>query len=454
MAVSKLWVVRQKLSQVINYVANKEKTDSKLFTDKDFSSLKDVLSYAKNETKTDYEYYCDGINCNVNIAREQFITVKEQFGKTDGIQAYHGYLSFNQNELTPQLCQTIGMEFAKRMWGDKFQVVVTTHLNTAHLHCHFVINSVSFIDGKRLQGNQKRWFYFRHIADAICKEYNLSTVKEPNLSKDSRYLTMKELAGMPTRYSIVKESIDDALCHCTNINQFKYALSQMGYTYQFSSNRKYWTITPKGYKKPIRLKNLGEQYTNEAILNRLKENSLKWNEIKPFKQQTVVFRQYKLQTRKDKIKKVGGIYGIYLYYCYKLGKLPKYKNQKNSRLHYLLKEELLNIEKISDEVRLMGREKISTLHQLFSYKEKVILQINTLILQRDDLRIKARKKVSENELSQIKSEISKISEELKFLRNEVVMCDRIEKRSDVIKENLNIIETEEQKQKLKEDKIR
>ena len=33
---------------------------------------------------------------------------------------------------------------AKELWGDRFQMVVTTHLNTEHIHNHFVINSVSF----------------------------------------------------------------------------------------------------------------------------------------------------------------------------------------------------------------------------------------------------------------------------------------------------------------------
>lgn len=130
-----------------------------------------MLAYAKDEEKTEHEFFCDGINCNVAMARDQFITVKEQFGKTDGIQAYHGYLSFKENEVTPEQAQQIGMEFARKMWGKRFQVVVTTHLNTKHLHCHFVINSVSFADGKRLKDKEKSWYYFRHIADEICLEH-------------------------------------------------------------------------------------------------------------------------------------------------------------------------------------------------------------------------------------------------------------------------------------------
>lgn len=134
----------------------------------------------KGRRKTEREFYVDGINCNPSTARDQFVTVKEQFDKEDGIQAYHGYLSFkDEPNINPNLAQKIGMEFAKRVWGDRFQVVVTTHLNTKHLHCHFVVNSVSFVDGKRMANNEKHWRYFRHIADELCRQYQLDVIENP-----------------------------------------------------------------------------------------------------------------------------------------------------------------------------------------------------------------------------------------------------------------------------------
>ena len=112
MAVTKLWKVSVRLGQVLDYTTNPEKTANPEYSPEDYQALKDVLAYAKDEEKTEHEFFCDGINCNVAMARDQFITVKEQFGKTDGIQAYHGYLSFKENEVTPEQAQQIGMEFA------------------------------------------------------------------------------------------------------------------------------------------------------------------------------------------------------------------------------------------------------------------------------------------------------------------------------------------------------
>ena len=451
MAVSKLWQVRERLGQVLDYATNPEKTDSRLFTESDYQALKDVLAYAKNETKTDHEYFCDGINCNVAIARTQFITVKEQYGKTDGVQAYHGYLSFPEKEVSPELCQEIGMEFARRTWGKRFQVVVTTHLNTKHLHCHFVVNSVSFVDGKKLDDEEKAWFCFRHTVDDLCKEYNLSWIDTPNRSKQSEYLTMKEKAGMPTRYSVVKEAIDYAIAHSRTKKEFEYALKEMGYFYNLSPSRKYWTVTPKGYNKPIRLKNLGEDYTNARIEERLRANR-DLIDIQPFQRQTYRPRQYRLPTRKDKIKKVGGIYGLYLHYCYRLGYLPKYKKQNNARLHYLLKEDLMKLDQITDEVRLLGKHHIVTAEQLFSYKTSVEEKIETLTADRTHLRKKIRTKIDDVELSKAKEEISSITEELGTLRKEVRLCDGIAERSKVMEKNLEQIQTEEQKIQRKENR--
>ena len=229
MAVTKLWSVKSNLKQVIDYAVNPEKTAADVYTEEQYQALADVLSYAKDEEKTERELYVDAINCNVATARDQFITVKEQYQKTEGIQAYHGYLSFKEQNITPELAQKIGMEFANEIWGNRFQVVVTTHLNTTHLHCHFVVNSVSFVDGKRLWGEEKAWFKFRTVADRICEKYGLYYNPKPNRSKQSSYYYKQEQAGMPTRYTMVREAIDEAIAHSTNLRSFDYALTQMGY---------------------------------------------------------------------------------------------------------------------------------------------------------------------------------------------------------------------------------
>ena len=157
-----------------------------------------------------------------------------------------------------------------------------------------------------------------------------------------------------------------------------------------------------------------------------------------------------MPTREHKIKKVGGLYGLYLHYCYKLGYLPKYKKQNTARLHYLLKEDLLKLDKITQETRLLGRENISTDEQLFSYKESVLSQIKSLTDDRTHLRKQLRRNLSDNELSNVKEQITAITSKLWTLRKEVGLCDDIAERSKVIEANLETVRAYEEKQERKE----
>lgn len=311
MAVSKLWPVTVRLATVLDYASNPEKTtkSKSKYSNADYQALRDVVAYAKDGEKTERELFCEGIHCNPQTAREQFITVKEQFDKPDGIQAYHGYLSFEETDITPELAQQVGMAFAERMWGDRFQVLVTTHLNTEHLHCHFVVNSVSFRDGKRLQNKEKAWWYFRHIADEVCLEHGLSVVQNPEAYQSPRILTQKDKAGMPTRYNLARTALDEAIAMSHNLRQLEYHLSEMGYTLGSNPKRKYWTIRGKGDERPIRLHRLGEEYTKERITQRLIENRDNID-FEPFQPKTYRPKQYRLRTRSDRIGKVGGLYGL------------------------------------------------------------------------------------------------------------------------------------------------
>ena len=452
MAVSKIWKVTVRLAQVIDYALNPEKTAADNYTPEQYQALADVLQYAKDEEKTEREFFVDGINCNPSTARDQFVTVKEQFGKPDGIQAYHGYLSFKEQNISPELAQKIGMEFAQTVWGKRFQVVVTTHLNTKHLHCHFVVNSVSFVDGKRLANEEKAWFKFRHIADELCKKYELHYIPNPVRGNSNSYYYQLRKAGMPDRYDRTRSAIDDAISKSRTMKEFEYVLDQMGYKYQLSESLKYWTVVPKGWQKPIRLYRLGEDYTNDRIKERIKENRDKVD-LEPYQKPTYQPRQYRLATREHRIRKKGGLYGLYLHYCYKLGYLPNYKKQNANRVHYLLREDLYKLDQLSAQVRLLGRENISTTEQLFLYKSKAMEQIKTLTAHRTHLRNETRKVTIDDEsLSTAKLKIEAITEALSELRKDVRLCEAIAERSGVMQENLEKVLAEEEKIKGKENR--
>ena len=59
------------------------------------------------------------------------------------------------------------------MWGDQYEIVVTTHLNTDSLHNHFIINSVSFKTGRKYENHIRDHIRLREISDHICREHAL-----------------------------------------------------------------------------------------------------------------------------------------------------------------------------------------------------------------------------------------------------------------------------------------
>lgn len=417
MAVTKIWPVRGRLDHPIAYAMNPEKTDAKLLSD----SLEDVMNYAVNEEKTEKKYYVSGINCNPAIARSEFQIVKEQYGKPGGIIVYHAYQSFSEGEVTPAEAHKIGMEFAKTVWGDKYQVVVATHLNTHCLHNHFVVNSVSFRDGKRCR--QKQWTELSRISDEICKEHQLSIVERHGKGLHQQ-LAKAEREGAPTRLVIARGALDEGLARCCNLRGLKSFLFSLGYICQFDDNRKYWTIRQRDWKRPIRLVRMGEQYTNEAIRERLRRNSPEVRKAAP------VHRRVKTKkraiVRKKTNRKIGGLRGLYCHYCYLLGYYPK-RRAKFYRVSPLLRDDLLKLNYISQEAKMLQKYRIDTMEQLFLFEESISERINQLKEESKTLSPENRKV---------------ISSEIKEKAQQLVLCRNIAKRSPQMKGKLRQIEKE------------
>jgi hypothetical protein len=186
MAVTSIWKIDGDVSGTIEYVMNPEKT-----ANPKFGRIEAVLDYAENPAKTRLKYFVSSLNCNAEPAAAQMQTVKRQFAKEGGIVGFHAYQSFAASEVAPELCHEIGVKLARKMWGDRFQVVVTTHLDTDNFHNHFVVNSVSFADGKRYHSCRENTRKFRELSDELCHEYGLSVVEPrgkslPHLSNKKR----------------------------------------------------------------------------------------------------------------------------------------------------------------------------------------------------------------------------------------------------------------------------
>lgn len=448
MAVCEIWDVKGRLDHSIDYAKNPVKTTNPDYTDADLQAMGDVMKYAANGDKTEQQFFVTGVNCDPTTARDEMMVTKAQFQDESEIVCYHGFQSFKHGEVTPEHAHEVGVKLAEKMWGDRFQVIVATHLNTDCLHNHFVVNAISYMDGKHYHDNKKNLRLLRQRSDELCRQYDLSVIEHPSGRKKPYVLCQAERNGLPNRDNVARQAVDEAISKSFTLKDFDRQLAEMGYQINFNPNRKYWTIICKGWQRPKRLYKLGEDYTNERIIERIRENSytVKFTTIAEPKKQVKVYR---VKGSLKNAKKVGGLRGLYLHYCYKLGILPKGKKQNYARLHYLLKDDLMKMDAITSETKLLCRHHIDTAEQLLEYKGSLETEIQELIEQRKGLYSKSRK-LSGEDREAVKARISGITERLKVIRKEVRLCEGVLARSGNLKEKLSIIQVDEKEQKRKE----
>jgi hypothetical protein len=262
MAVTRIWAVRNNLSQVIDYASNKSKTDLLKYSD-----LIDALHYAADKEKTNLEneqrLLVEGINCDPDIAAKQMIDTKEIYGKTDGVVAYHAYISFKPGEVSPEEAQQVAMEVANKMWGADHEMVVATHLNANCVHCHIVINSVSITDGRKMNENKAMYQLFRKTSDEVCLEHGLSVIGKPKGKRIPYNIYKAMQKGIKTKYDYMRDDIDYAVMRSANEKQFFRIMTQKGYW--FDNGR----IAYRNDEHAVNLTTLGENYTYEKIRERI-----------------------------------------------------------------------------------------------------------------------------------------------------------------------------------------
>lgn len=213
------------------------------------------------------------------------------------------------------------------------------------------------------------------------------------------------------------------------------------------------SVRPPGKERFVRLmRNFGEDYSVEAIRRRLLSQN-RPERPAPDLPRTVI--RIRLFGSLEKARKITGFRALYFHYCYLLGIFPKSKPRQNTkRLHFLLREDLRKLDAISDETKLLVRNRIDTAEQLFSYQDGVKQKIEALTADRKRLYKQARTvavKSDEGKTAAIKERITAISKELSRLRKEVLLCDGIAERSGIIKEKIKIVREDETKGKEKTD---
>ena len=429
MAVTKIWKVKDRLDVTINYAANGEKTEEKL--------------------------YVSGINCMPDTSYQEMVNVKKQFFKTDGIQCFHAVQSFVKGEITPERAHEIGMKLAEELWGDKFQVIVTTHLNTDNLYNHFVLNSISFLDGKRFCNTKKDYALMRKTSDRLCEEYGLHVLlQEEKYNKYATSSVYKEL---------MKGSIDYAIANAKDYNEFIKILQDLNYI--VTDKNETLSIRRDPYKKNTRIeRQFGKKYSKENIYKRILETQ----SLYPYSSNPLVliaraYENYKKQKEKHYYKKGSIAYLIYQYEKLFGINTENTLKLKITRMTPELIAEIKQMDEFSNQARFLARYNINTSQDLLEFEKLAYEKVNPLKSKRENLWKKHKRAKTNEEKQKIENEIIQISKQITPITEEIKLCNNIKQRVDKIKQvqlheqmeqEKSQFEKEQEKNKKDKNKVR
>ena len=394
MAVTSIWPIKGRVDKVINYARNPEKTHDKEKLS-ELHEIEGVVEYAADEMKTEKRAYVTCLNLHSEeTAAQEFMETKRLMHNEGGRSCYHGYQSFKADEVDADTAHSIGVALARELWGDRFQVVIATHCNTGHYHNHFVINSVSDVDGKKFYNSPADYRRMREVSDRLCREAKISVIECPADRRANYGEWLAEKNGKPTMRSRIREDIDRAILASTTEREFQRVMKEMGY--------EVITKTP--------------------------------------------YYQYK-----EKAKKATGLYALYLYYCYELH-IIVHQPASVKKVSAFLREDVTKLDRYIAQADFLAKTGIETVEALVGHKAEKEKQVEALTQQRTGLKNELKRHIRKEDFQSAEATRARIAElttELKTCRKEITLCSDIADRSEQVRKNLEQIEQQKIERKEK-----
>jgi len=444
MAYTKIKAIRVRLDRCVDYALNPEKT-----------SLDDAIDYIENEDKTAQQFYVSAYNCNADTAFADMQDTKRRWSKAarkKAVLGYHVIQSFAPGEVTPEQAHSYGRELAERLFAGRYEVVVTTHLDQKHLHNHIVFNAVSFVDGKMYRNNFKDYFGdIRGTSDRICYENSLSIITPKHKGRNySEWLADK--AGKPTIRSMVQKDIDEIIAASFTFKTFLEQLQKYGYEVKYGDKVQYIAVRPEGEKRFIRLKSLGENYTEEAIKRRLAQ--VRNGETVAAADRQLYHKPKRYRVKQPsapyKKRKLKGFVALYFHYLYLLGKVKR--RTLPNRAAFLLREDILQFDRYVEQFRFLAGHEITCLAELTAYAGAKRDELQIHKSHRNELYKERRNAPDEETRAVVSAQIAQKNAVMRLCRKELALCNRIEADNQRISEAVQAARQETRNERIKEEK--
>lgn len=408
MAYDKIITIRARLDDCLRYVQDGDKT-----------ALSRALDYIEDSGKTtlgNEVILQSAINCTLETCYQDMQRTKERFGKPGGVVGYHLVHSYAPGETMPELAHEAGVEFARRLLGGKYEAVVCTHINKEHLHCHIVFNSVSFVDGVKYRNAFKDYFEdIRGISNEVSHKYGFSVI-QPEGNGQHYAEWNAERSGKTTIRDLVRQDLDAAIAASFTFASLLDILRKRGYTVKYSSNVKHTAVKPPGGARFLRLDSLGEDYTEEAILQRLRRQRGVTAAIPPEQSESKRYTIRKQPRRYPPVKR-GSFRALYLYYLYLLS--PRKKRPQ--KVPFETRAEIRRAKQYRQQFFLLQKYRIDTKPELEMLSDALSNEMQILVDRRKELYALRREQPSEP----LNADIDALTAQLRPLRRELRLCGKI-----------------------------
>ena len=229
------------------------------------STLKAAIDYICNPDKTDGKLLVSSFGCAAETADIEFEWTRRHSIDKGTHLGRHLIQAFEPGEVSAEDAHEIGMQLAKEILGGKYEFVLTTHIDKGHIHNHLIFNAVSFTDHKHYHSNKRSYHEIRRISDRLCREHGLSVII-PGRDKGKSYIEHQAAQNGTSYKAKLKATIDRLIPTSSSLEDLLARLQREGYEIK---RGKYISARAPNQERFTRLKTLGADYTEEAVVSRI-----------------------------------------------------------------------------------------------------------------------------------------------------------------------------------------
>lgn len=249
--------------KLLKYVTNENKTSNTLTSSINCSTDPHI---AYKEMEQSFEHFS-----GQRFWKKSLFMKNEILGGKERVRLHHYIQSFKAGELTESEAHRIGVEWAQEVFGDKFQVLISTHTDKGHYHNHFVVCSYDD-DGKLWRADKKSLNRCKAISDKIALKNHISIIDRPKKTYNHKYGDYLSRQRKNSWKENLKAELDEIVMRddVRSIDDLAEKLKEKGYGIRM---KKYLSIQVKPNRKPIRTYRLGDGYFLEHLAYRIEHKN-------------------------------------------------------------------------------------------------------------------------------------------------------------------------------------